>query len=100
MIFTAIASGWGRTGYYEDVSESVMKVVIEYFDQPTCEDTYKYSGKLASGSIDWDRMICAGSTNKTGDTCNGDSGGKMLRLGHLKFIKKKLSKFKVSMPWK
>jgi hypothetical protein len=65
---TAIASGWGKTGFYDNVSEALMKVVIEYFDKPTCEETYMYSGKLASGSIDWDRMICAGSNNKTGDT--------------------------------
>lgn len=71
----AIASGWGKTGFYEAVSESLMKVVIDYFDRPTCEEIYGPSGKLASGAVDWERMICAGSTNKTGDTCNGDSGG-------------------------
>lgn len=64
----AIATGWGKTGYSDNVSESLMKVVIDYFDKPSCEETYLYSGKLASGSIDWDRMLCAGSTNKTGDT--------------------------------
>jgi hypothetical protein len=66
----AIATGWGRQGFGEDTSESLMKVTIEYFDQNRCNTVYEDDDKLANG-INWDKMVCAGSTNKTGDTCNG-----------------------------
>lgn len=70
-----IASGWGRTGFAEDVSEHLMKVTIEYFDQSRCCEVYCDDEKLDGKGINWSKMVCAGSTNKTGDTCNGDSGG-------------------------
>lgn len=66
----AIASGWGRTGFAEDVSESLMKVTIEYFAQQKCDDYYEDEDKLEGKGINWLKMVCAGSTNKTGDTCN------------------------------
>lgn len=66
----AIASGWGRTGFAEDVSEVLMKVIIEYFNQERCNNIYEDDDKLAGKGINWNKMVCAGSTNKTGDTCN------------------------------
>lgn len=71
----AIASGWGRTGFAEDVSEALMKVTVEYFDQQKCDEIYEDEDKLDGKGINWSKMVCAGSTNKTGDTCSGDSGG-------------------------
>lgn len=71
----AIASGFGKTGYMEDVSQSLMKVTIDYFSREQCEETFSRNNKFASGEVDWNRMICAGSMNKSGDTCGGDSGG-------------------------
>jgi hypothetical protein len=65
----AIATGWGRTGFADDVSERLMKVTIEYFDENKCNDAYEDDEKLEKG-INWSKMLCAGSTNKTGDTCN------------------------------
>lgn len=70
-----IASGWGRTGFAEDASDRLEKVTIEYFDQSRCNEVYDDDEKLDGKGINWSKMICAGSTNKTGDTCNGDSGG-------------------------
>lgn len=70
-----IASGWGRTGFAEDASELLMKVTIDYFNKSRCEEVYEDDEKLDGKGINWSKMICAGSTNKTGDTCNGDSGG-------------------------
>ncbi|CRK92188.1 CLUMA_CG005748, isoform A [Clunio marinus] len=72
----AIASGWGREGFASDVSEVLMKVIIEYFSQETCNRIYSDDSKLTQNGINFDKMICAGSTNKTGDTCDGDSGKK------------------------
>jgi secreted trypsin-like serine protease len=66
----AIASGWGREGFGEDVSETLMKVTIEYFDQTRCNQVYDDDEKLDGKGINWSKMVCAGSTNKTGDTCN------------------------------
>lgn len=66
----AIASGWGRTGFADDASESLMKVTIEYFDQEKCNEVYEDEEKLEGKGINWSKMVCAGSTNKTGDTCN------------------------------
>lgn len=65
----AIATGWGKTGYYNDGSEVLMKVMIEYFNRDVCDESFNGVDKLKTGGIDWDRMICAGNTNKTGDTC-------------------------------
>lgn len=67
---SAIASGWGRTAFAEDVSEKLMKVTIEYFNKKKCEDIFEDEDKLNDKAINWSKMICAGSTNKTGDTCN------------------------------
>lgn len=66
----AIASGWGRTGFAEDASEALMKVTIDYFDRQRCNDVFEDEDKLDGKGINWEKMICAGSTNKTGDTCN------------------------------
>ena len=65
----AIATGWGRTGFWSDGSEVLMKVMIEYFNREACDNSFKGYDKLKTGGIDWDRMVCAGNTNKTGDTC-------------------------------
>lgn len=64
------ASGWGRTDFAEDVSETLMKVTIDYFDEKKCDEIYEDEEKLEGKGITWSKMVCAGSTNKTGDTCN------------------------------
>lgn len=66
----AIATGWGRTGFAESVGEKLMKVTIEYFDQNSCDYMYEDDARLAGRGINWSKMVCAGSTNKTGDTCD------------------------------
>lgn len=62
---SAIATGWGRTGYAEDVSEKLMKVIIDYFKPEKCEKFFEGTGR----QIYRDKMVCAGSINKIGDTC-------------------------------
>lgn len=66
----AIATGWGRTGFAEAAGEKLMKVTIEYFDQNRCNNLYEDDARLAGTGINWSKMVCAGSTNKTGDTCD------------------------------
>jgi secreted trypsin-like serine protease len=66
----AIATGWGRSGFGEDATEALMKVTIDYFNQSRCNDIYEDDEKLEGKGINWSKMVCAGSTNKTGDTCN------------------------------
>lgn len=66
----AIATGWGRQGFGEDASDSLMKVTIEYFDQARCNEVYEDDEKLDGKGINFSKIVCAGSTNKTGDTCN------------------------------
>lgn len=66
----AIASGWGTTGTAEDSSNKLMKVIIDYADPRKCTEVYGESQKLASKQTNPYKMICAGSINKTGDTCN------------------------------
>jgi len=68
----AIASGWGTTGFAEDVSNALQKVTIEYFDQATCNEVFEDDPKLRGQGVDWAKMVCAGSSNKTGDTCQGE----------------------------
>ena len=65
-----IATGWGRTGFAENVSASLMKVTLEYFSRGVCDYQYEDDDKLDGKGINWSKMVCAGSNNKTGDTCN------------------------------
>lgn len=44
-----------------------MKVVIEYFEPEKCNKTFEDDEKLKNG-INWSKMLCLGSNNKTGDT--------------------------------
>lgn len=67
----AIVTGWGKTGYFNDVSNSLMKVTIDYFNREQCDDIFRNVDRLKKGEIDWERMLCAGSYNKSGDSCQG-----------------------------
>jgi prostasin len=64
-----IATGWGRVGFGEDPSEVLMKVILDSADEQMCNKVYEDDGKMQEKQINWSKMICAGSTNKTGDTC-------------------------------
>ena len=66
----AIATGYGKTGFIDDVSDVLMKVVIEYFTHDTCDASFEGTGRFSNHQINWNKTVCAGSMNKTGDTCN------------------------------
>lgn len=66
----AVATGWGRTGFSEDVSEKLLKVTLEYFNRTTCDHQYEDDDRLNNQGINWSKMLCAGSKTKSGDTCN------------------------------
>jgi hypothetical protein len=65
-----IATGWGREGFAEDPTETLMKVTLENAEKQKCEETYEEDSRLEGKQINWSKMICAGSNNKTGDTCS------------------------------
>lgn len=69
----AIASGWGSTGYGEEVTKELMTVQLNIFKEDECKKVYPLSGKTRNG-ISYDSKICAGSYTKQKDTCGGDSG--------------------------
>jgi len=72
----AIASGWGRTSFTGITSDDLLKVTLDLFSQPFCNNSYRnqISRKLNQG-IKEDTQMCAGSTETEKDTCQGDSGG-------------------------
>lgn len=69
----AVASGWGKTGFFNDGSDQLLKVTLEAFTTTQCNDTYRRSindqnSPLRNGIVE-DLQICYGSTTKTRDTC-------------------------------
>ncbi|XP_018562095.1 serine protease persephone [Anoplophora glabripennis] len=76
----AIATGWGNIGFaVQGGSNDLLKVVLEFFDNPSCNESYKRkinkkNTEIKDGISD-DLMICAGSHSEIKDTCEGDSGG-------------------------
>lgn len=71
---SAVASGWGRVGWVDDLSNQLLKVTLELFPFQECHDSYGVSRKLPNGIVD-ETQICAGSRSDEKDTCEGDSGG-------------------------
>lgn len=72
-----IASGWGKTDFAGPESNVLLRVVLELYDQPTCNKTFRQqvgTNKLREGIKD-NLMICAGHSKDLKDTCQGDSGG-------------------------
>ncbi|XP_022200798.2 serine protease snake [Nilaparvata lugens] len=68
------ATGWGRTGYGLDSSQTLLKVPLKMVDDEKCKTYYSADRFLPDGISD--RQFCAGPyDNDSQDTCQGDSGG-------------------------
>uniref|UniRef100_A0A336LYA5 CSON007921 protein n=1 Tax=Culicoides sonorensis TaxID=179676 RepID=A0A336LYA5_CULSO len=70
----AIASGWGRIGWTDDLSDQLLKVTLDFFPQTECAESYGTNRKLQNGILEA-QQVCAGSHDENKDTCEGDSGG-------------------------
>nr|CAI5841149.1 unnamed protein product [Callosobruchus analis] len=69
----AIASGWGNTEFSGSSSTDLQKVVLEFFSNQKCNQTYKREisqpGSSLGEGIKDDVMVCAGSSEFIRDTC-------------------------------
>lgn len=65
------ATGYGAVESYGSNSNILLKVVLDQYNQNTCENYYRSSG--VRGIID--SQMCAGYDDGGRDTCQGDSGG-------------------------
>lgn len=72
-ISEAIASGWGRIGWTDDLSDQLLKVTLDFFPFDECAESYGTNRKLPNGILDA-QQVCAGSRDENKDTCEGDSG--------------------------
>ncbi|CAL7938189.1 unnamed protein product [Xylocopa violacea] len=83
---TAIAIGWGQTGWGEDTSVDLLKVALNLVPKGDCNRTFAgrlKDDKLKDGIVeDW--QICAGGLGK--DTCPGDSGGPLILEGGIPYL--------------
>lgn len=70
---TVSATGWGLTKFGGSISEELLKVDLEIFDQIECVHYYGTGRKFRNGIIE--EQLCAGDHTGEKDTCEGDSGG-------------------------
>lgn len=68
---TAIACGWGRTGFATNMSNELMRVILDYFPIITCQRHFEDDDGF--DNTDFSNIVCAGSKEKK-DSCQGDSG--------------------------
>ena len=61
----AIATGFGRTGYRNSASDSLLKVTLEKFTQDVCQTTFGNKVKITN-----DTMLCYGHHTEAKDACN------------------------------
>ena len=66
--------GWGTKGTYEDTSDVLLEVEVDYVPWKECEERYAVAGEKIHRS-----MICAARFGK--DSCQGDSGGPLIKKG-------------------
>jgi len=78
---TLIAVGWGNLGTAESQSEILQAVNLKGFGKKTCESYYRdiadRSLTLPEGILH--SQLCAGDNTTEKDTCQGDSGGALVR---------------------
>ena len=67
----AVVTGWGTTGFGQDLSENLMKVTLDIFNQTDCQSKYMHEQNRIEIN---EKKICAGSYLKKVDSCGGDFG--------------------------
>ncbi|XP_055542434.1 uncharacterized protein LOC129728079 [Wyeomyia smithii] len=75
------ATGWGKTGFAEEQTPILLKVVLEPMPNDRCDEVYNQENtrKLRHGLQD--QHLCA--VDDRMDTCEGDSGGPLqVKLMH------------------
>lgn len=74
-----VATGWGSTGYAEEHTPNMLKVMLKPMDIQKCSSFYPVSRKLPQGLKS--QHLCA--VDEKMDTCEGDSGGPLqIKLLH------------------
>ena len=74
--YSAIVSGWGTTSSGGDVSSYLQYVEVNVLSNDVCMNEYGYG----QGQIT-DQMMCANVEGGGKDSCQGDSGKKMIFVG-------------------
>lgn len=59
----AIVTGFGQTGFFDAISDKLLKVTIEKFNNSECQDFY------TDRSIDEKTMLCYGHHEEMKDSC-------------------------------
>lgn len=77
----AVASGWGKIGFTDDISKKLLKVTLEFFPQAECNNSYRKNigNRLQYGIVE-ESQVCAGSHTEKKDTCQVRIVIKFLRV--------------------
>nr|XP_049465303.1 serine protease snake-like isoform X3 [Anopheles coluzzii] len=67
-----LAAGWGRTGFGEDTTKTLLKVQLAPIDNEKCSTYYNKGDRVLRDGL-MEHQLCAGDEKM--DTCPGDSGG-------------------------
>jgi secreted trypsin-like serine protease len=70
-----LVTGWGRVSESGPIAERLQQVTVPMVDPVNCNDANSYDGAITA------RMLCAGYDHGGRDSCSGDSGGPLTRLG-------------------
>lgn len=65
-------TGWAATFEGGDTSRVLLKTIVPYVDNATCNAPTVYDGRIRPG------MLCAGFREGSIDSCQGDSGGPLV----------------------
>ncbi|CAH1405909.1 unnamed protein product [Nezara viridula] len=75
----ATVTGWGRTGFVSEISNALLEVDLNIFNDTLCTSTVnKLAGPKMPRGYDAATMICAGHIAGGKDACQGDSGGPLV----------------------
>jgi trypsin len=65
-------TGWGATAERGHYPKQLLKGIVPYVDNETCNEPSSYNGRV------FPTMICAGHREGGVDSCQGDSGGPLV----------------------